>query len=190
MSGKERLKEYLAFAGIVCCNINPHLPALSDIGCKWQDMTQLMDEQGLFYCKAYRGRAVYLSIQVYFYIKALSKDIQLNEDCNRLLDVLRVIEPADADSIRKAALMDGRQFNKALHVLLVCRRITALKTGRIINPNWSTFAYCLADTWEKHIKAPEIPADPKSALQSILMRTMREEEYARFAKQNLKSINA
>ena len=153
-------------------------------------MTQLMDEQGLFYCKAYRGRAVYLSIEVYFYIKALSKDVQLHDDCSRLLDVLSVIEPADADSIRKAALMDDRQFDKAFCSLLVHRRVTALKSGRIINPHWSAFAYCLADTWEKYVKAPEIPADPKSALQSILIRTMREDEYRRFEKQNLKSIKA
>ncbi len=189
MSGTELLRDYLAFAGILCCNINPYLPCLSDIGCTWQDLTQLIDEQGLFYCKAYRGRSVYLSLDVYFLQKALSRDVQLDDDCKRLLDILAMIEPASAETLKKTALMEDWRFTKALQALLAHMKITALKSGRVINPNWTAFEYCLADTWERHVKAPDLPDDPANALQSILRRTMKEEEFARFAKQNLRLAN-
>lgn len=55
--------------GILLCNTNPDLPALEDIGCGWGDVTELIDRQELFYCKAFRKRTTYLSKETYYLLK-------------------------------------------------------------------------------------------------------------------------
>lgn len=59
-----KLRDYIDYAGILTCNVNPYLPSLSDIGCDWSDAVALIDSHDLFYCKAYRKRTTYLSRHV------------------------------------------------------------------------------------------------------------------------------
>lgn len=66
-----RLLSYLQINGILLCNANPYLPALEDIRCSWNDMTELIDSHQLFYCKAFRKRTTYLSAEVYYLLKAV-----------------------------------------------------------------------------------------------------------------------
>lgn len=47
------LQSYLEINGILLCNRNPDLPALEDVGCTWQDVTELIDQHKLFYSKAF-----------------------------------------------------------------------------------------------------------------------------------------
>lgn len=49
------LLRYLDRNGILLCNTNPELPALEDVGCSWSDVTELIDRQELFYCKAFKN---------------------------------------------------------------------------------------------------------------------------------------
>ena len=179
-TGKVRLQEYLAFAGILTLNVNPYLPSLSDIGCTWRDITALIDGQGLFYCKAYRGRTTLFSNEVYFLLKACRRERPLDEDGARLLEILRRFEPAEAETIRQASMMERACFLKAMDALLANMHVTALKNGRVINPNWSTFLYGTAETWEKCGKKPALPEEAEKELKRILLRTMPEDEFARF----------
>ena len=43
------LQSYLEANGILLCNQSPDLPALEDVGCTWQDVTELIDQHKLFY---------------------------------------------------------------------------------------------------------------------------------------------
>lgn len=42
------LEQYLQAYGLLLCNQNPELPALEDIGARWQDVTALIDAHRLF----------------------------------------------------------------------------------------------------------------------------------------------
>ena len=64
------LQSYLGDNGILLCNRNPDLPALEDVGCTWQDVTELIDRHELFYSKAFRKRTTYLSPEAYYLLKA------------------------------------------------------------------------------------------------------------------------
>ena len=74
-----RLLSYLQINGILLCNANPYLPALEDIGCSWNDMTELIDSHQLFYCKAFRKRTTYLSAEVYYLLKAVRTPKKMSE---------------------------------------------------------------------------------------------------------------
>ena len=65
------LQSYLEINGILLCNRNPDLPALEDVGCTWQDVTELIDQHKLFYSKAFRKRTTYLSPEAYYLLKAV-----------------------------------------------------------------------------------------------------------------------
>ncbi len=181
-AGKTRLKDYLSFAGILACNVNPYLPSLSDIGCTWQDMTELMNEQGLFYSKAYRGRTTLFSTEVYFLIKACRREKPLSEVGARLLEIVYRLEPAESETFRNVSMLECAAFSKAMDTLLANMHVTALKTGRAINPNWSTFMYGTAKTWEKYVKKPAFSNEPANELKRILLRTMPQDEFMRFCR--------
>lgn len=60
-----RLFDYLENYGILLCNSNPYLPSLDDIGCGWKEVTELIDNQLMFYSKSFKRRTAYLSREVY-----------------------------------------------------------------------------------------------------------------------------
>lgn len=176
-TGNTKLYDYLAFAGILACNVNPYLPSLSDIGCEWNDMTGLVDRHELFYCKAYRKRTTFLSNEVYFLLKECRPAKQLDENAARVWSLLEKLGTADAQTLREAALMERGTFLRAIDTLLGELRITAFQNGKILNPNWSAFVYCTADAWERHVKKPAPCGDPRQALKQIVTRTMPEKEF-------------
>ena len=59
--GVANLRTYLRTSGIFSLNNNPWLPSLDDIGCRWEDMVDLVNNRELFFCKLYRKRSVYLT---------------------------------------------------------------------------------------------------------------------------------
>lgn len=172
------LKEYLDYAGILACNENPYLPSLSDIGCGWSDVMALVDSHELFYSKAYRGRTTYLSLKSYYLLKRIRKQRAMDENAARIHELLKS-EPLDMEMLRLLSCMEREQLDKALQFLLRNLYATALRTGNVLNPNWSTFYYCTAEAWEAHVKKPDIQSDPGETLRSIFSRTMAEKEIDR-----------
>ena len=104
----DALEQYLNAMGIIGCNVNPYLPALDDLGFCWQDMTALLDRQGLFTAKVYRRRTVYLSPEVYHLLRQLRARRPMPPDAAALHAVLGG-ESAPGDRGTEAALPAGRQ---------------------------------------------------------------------------------
>ena len=177
LAGQTKLYDYLAYAGILACNVNPYLPSLSDIGCEWCDLTDLIDKHGLFYCKTYRKRTTFLSNDVYFLLKESRVARPLDENAARIFGILEKLGVAESQTLRETAMMERGAFSKAMDALLEEMQITAFQNGRILGPNWSTFVYSTADFWELHVKKPALREEPQQALKSILIRTMPEKEF-------------
>lgn len=180
MANKTNLQEYLEFAGILTCNDNPYLPSLSDIGCEWPDVTALIDSHGLFYCKAYRNRTTYLSNQAYFLLKQCRSPKPMDVDASKIYELLKNAEALDSETLKPLSCLDPKKFTKAFNFLLENLYITAYKNGKVLNPNWSTFYYSTAETWEQSVKKPCAEPDPRITLKAILLRTMPEREFDKF----------
>lgn len=179
---KTKLKNYLNYAGILLCNVNPYLPSLSDIDCQWTDATALIDDHELFYSKAYRKRTTYLSQEAYFLLKQCRTRKPLKGASERLYELLKESGPMETEQLKVLAGMDGPAFTKAFDFLLENLYVTAFKNGRILNPNWSTFVYSTAETWETTVEKPSLEGDPQTRLQELLLKTMPLEEFAKLIK--------
>jgi hypothetical protein len=170
--GKTKLKDYLDYAGILLCNVNPQLPSLSDIGCRWRDATDLIDDHGLFYCKAYRKRTSYLSGEAYFLLKQCRRSRPLKGASERLYKLIKEAGALETDQLKSLAGMEGPAFTKAFDFLLENLYVTAFRNGRILNPNWSTFVYITAEAWEEAVEKPFLRGEPWARLQELLLKTM------------------
>lgn len=92
------------------------------------------------------------------------------------------MEFQEVPEIRALSGMDAKRFSKAFQFLLENGYITAFKNGRIRNPNWSTFIYSTAETWEKYVSKVSAKNDAKTELKTILSRTMPEKELDKLIK--------
>lgn len=172
----EGLKNYLELTGILSCNENPYLPCLTDIGCTWSDMKELVDRHELFYAKAYRKRVVYLSPEAYYLLKDCRATKPMDADAARLYALLDGAPPIEAGDLRAVSLMGQAALAKALDFLLEHLYITALGNGRYINPNWSTFRYGTAKAWEALTPPVSTIGDSRERLCAILERSMPKKE--------------
>ncbi len=179
---KIKLRDYLDYAGILTCNVNPYLPSLSDIGCDWSDAVALIDSHDLFYCKAYRKRTTYLSRHVYFLLNQCLNKKPLNSDAAIVYDILKQAGPLQTAELKLLARMESSSFSKATSFLLENMYITAYKNGEFLNSNWSTLTYSTAEDWEKCIEFPYIESNALEELKMILTRTMKEKEFEKFIK--------
>lgn len=181
---QKHLKEYLDYAGILTCNVNPYLPSLSDIGCEWSDAVALIDSHELFYCKTYRKHTTYLSNRVYFLLKKCLIQKPMNSDAAMIYDILKQAGPMQTSELKLLARMESSGFSRATNFLLENMYTTAYKNGDFLNTNWSTLVYSTADDWEKCVEAPCIEGDAQEELKMILTRTMSEKEFEKFVKKN------
>lgn len=173
----EALKNYLDVVGILSCNVNPYLPALDDIGCTWADAVALIDAHQVFYCKCYRKRTIYLSPEVYYLLKACRVQRPMPEQAAVLYALLEQTPGLETGELRAKSLLGQVDFVKALDFLLEQRYVTAIANGTWLNPNWSTYRYGTARTWEGlAAQPPALPADPAARLEAILSRSLPEGE--------------
>lgn len=170
------LKKYLDITGILSCNVNPYLPALSDIQCEWDDMTKLLDRHQLFHCKSYRKRTTYLSPEVYYLLKAVKPQRPMDHDAKQLYRILEQTPGLESGELRQLSQLNQQAFVKAMDLLLEERYVTALQNGTYLNPNWSTFRYGTATAWEAYTPAPAPVVNPRQRLVTILERTLAEDE--------------
>lgn len=180
-SAADALRGYLAGAGILACNDNPYLTSLSDIGCGWEDVSALIDTHELFYCKAYRKRTTYLSVQAYCLLKECRAIKPMEESAARVYDLLDQ-GPMDIETLKLLAGMDKKQLAKSFSFLLENLYVTAIKNGRILNRNWSTYEYGTARLWEALAEKPPVQSDPREALRGILAPRMPKSEFERLLK--------
>ena len=175
----DALEQYLNAMGIIGCNVNPYLPALDDLGFCWQDMTALLDRQGLFTAKVYRRRTVYLSPEVYHLLRQLRARRPMPPDAAALHAVLGGSPPLETGELKRLSRLDGRTYAKSFDFLMEHLYITAIRSGRRLNENWSTLLYGTAEAWEALAPPARFCDDPAAALRAILGRTLPETEVAK-----------
>ena len=181
----EKLLQYLNCFGILSCNVNPFLPALPDIGCAWEDVAALIDARELFYCKAWRGRTVYLSREAYRLMKACRAARPSTPEADRLYGMLSGGPPLGTDELKRLAGLDPKAYAKGFQRLLEDMRVTALKNGRPLNPSWSTFLYGTAEAWERLAGTEPCglrPEEARERLRALLGPTVPDREFARLVR--------
>ena len=177
-----RLLDYLENNGILLCNANPYLPALEDVGCVWQDVTELIDNHLLFYSKAYQKRTAYLSREVYYLLKAVKPQKPLIPAAEALYGLLEQVPMAETSFLKRVSTLSAKEYSQGFDFLLQNLYITAVKNGTALNENWSTFYYGTAKEWEKNSANIYFCDDPVARLWDILSHTMTEKQFSTFIK--------
>lgn len=172
-----RLLHYLNQNGILLCNTNPELPALEDIGCGWGDVTELIDRQELFYCKAFQKRTAYLSKEVYYLLKEVRQKKPLTPAAQKIYAILEDGAAVEASFLKAVSGLDPKSFRGGFDLLLQNLYITALRNGKPLNESWSTFLYGTAEEWEKRAPGPAPAENPGERLWEILSQTMTERQF-------------
>lgn len=163
--------------GILLCNANPELPALEDIGCTWQDAMKLIDERRLFYCKTYKKRTTYLSVEAYYLLKALRPQKAMPASSQELYRLLTENPGADSAFLKSACGMESKEYRIGLDFLLQNLFVTALKSGRTLNENWSELLYVTAEEWERLAPAKPATDSAKARLWSLVGNVMTERQF-------------
>ena len=177
-----RLLDYLETNGILLCNANPYLPSLEDVGCAWQDVTELIDNHLLFYSKAYKKRTAYLSREAYYLLKAVKPQKPLTPAAETLYTLLKQTPMAETSFLKRVSALPTKEYSQSFDFLLQNLYITAVKNGTARNENWSTFYYGTAKEWEKNSTNLYSCADPAARLWEILSHTMTEKQFSTFIK--------
>ena len=102
------LLRYLDRNGILLCNTNPELPALEDVGCSWSDVTELIDRQELFYCKAFKKRTTYLSAKAYYLLKEIRRKKPLTPAAQKIHDILEDGAAVDTAFLKAVSGLDAK----------------------------------------------------------------------------------
>ena len=177
-----RLLDYLETNGILLCNANPYLPSLEDVGCAWQDVTELIDNHLLFYSKTFQKRTTYLSPEVYYLLKAAKPQKPLTPAAETLYTLLEQASMAETSFLKRVSTLSAKEYNQGFDFLLQNLYITAVKNGTAMNENWSTFYYGTAKEWEKNSTNIYICSDPAARLWEILSHAMTEKQFSTFIK--------
>ena len=177
-----RLFDYLETNGILLCNANPYLPSLEDVGCTWQDVTQLIDNHLLFYSKVFQKRTTYLSPEAYYLLKAVKPQKPLTSAAETLYTLLEQTPMAETSFLKRVSALPAKEYNQGFDFLLQNLYITAVKNGTARNENWSTFYYGTAAEWEKNSTNLYSCADPAARLWEIMSHTMTEKQFSTFIK--------
>lgn len=171
------LAEYLQVNGILLCNANPDLPALEDIGCSWQDATDLIQAHGLFYSKAFKKRTTYLSPEAYYLLKAVKGQKELTEPANRIYRILEENPVADTAFLKRAAGLSPKEYQRGFDSLLQNLYVTALQNGAQLNDNWSTFYYGTSSAWEQNSPNVYDCSCARDRLWEMVSSTMSEKQF-------------
>lgn len=178
--GEARLRRHLESTGILLVNENRYLPSLADLGGEWYEIAQLVERREAFYSKVYRNRTTYLSAEVYFLLKAIRPEVPVRGESAVIYDFIREFGSTDTTTIKQAVLIDDRRFGHAFDFLLQHLLVTVLRTGRVLNPNWSTYVWGMAKEWEEQAAPLRIrSAEAAGRLQEILGRSLPERELAK-----------
>ena len=172
------LEKILNSVGVLLCNSHPRYPNIDDLGLGWGDVTDLMDSQKLFYCKAFMKRTTYLSPKVYCLLKACKTPKALPDPARLIYETLKQ-GMLETYQIKQLSFMSEKTYKNAFEFLLQHLLITVYRSGRAIGPNWSTYVYCTAPHWEKAANLPGISDDPKKELRLILSPLFTDREISK-----------
>lgn len=176
----QTMKDYLDAMGVLACNVNPYLPAVEDIGCRYTDVMELMDRKEVFTCKVYRKRTVYLSKECYYLLKACRKRPSMPQNAALLYSILEQGPWQDKKVLKKKAVTLGpKEFDSAFDFLFSNLHMTAVG-GEWLNPNWFTYRFGTARAWEGEETLTLEPQGAEARLRTILGRSLSEKEIFKF----------
>ncbi len=171
------LADYLSFAGILAMKPNPQIPCLADVGFTWDDAVALINARGLFYCKVYRARVTFLSLEAYALLRQLHRPTPLTPLAREVLSLLQEAGPLEIRAIRTLLPLSGAAAEGAINLLLRELLVTAVQGGRKVYGDWSTLVYGAVEGWREGALLPECAGDPRAQLEAILTRTMPRAEF-------------
>ena len=164
--GVANLRTYLRTSGIFSLNNNPWLPSLDDIGCRWEDMVDLVNNRELFFCKLYRKRSVYLTPEVYFLLKSCFCRPPLTPEAGAIYSFLQS-GPAEKPAAKQALFLSPKAFDRGFAFLLENLYVTSFMGRPLVSSpanSWFTLVYTTVEAWEDGLQAiPDTPDDPAQA---------------------------
>ena len=178
---QEELLEYIENHGILLCNENKELPSLCGLGYNMENIIALIEQKKVFYCKAYKKRSTYLSIQVYQYLDHRLSKKQLTVDAKNILNAMKGKSVVDKNELRIALAMEKKPFDRAFDLLLENLYITAIG-GKKLNTNWYSYLYCTTETWKHGVEGLHFSGDSRNALGKIVGKEMSKNDFDSFAK--------
>lgn len=165
---RDQLLDFIERHGILLCNENPDLPSLSGLGYEEENLIQLVDLHEVFYCMIYKKRSTFLSRKAYDLLKRCKVFPPMDADSKKVYDALRSAGKAEKDVLKASLDMDKKVFERSFRFLLENLYITAFARGRRLNPNWYTYLYSTAETWEKEAGGLYFSGNVRAALEDLL----------------------
>lgn len=174
---RRRKEAWLDKNGILLCNVNPELPALEDIGATWREAMSLIDAHRLFYSKVYKKRTTYLSPRAYALLKAVRAPKPMPKEARAVVRVLEENPGAEAAFLKAASGLGAKEYRAGMDFLLGNLRATAVRSGRVLNENWSELVYGTAEEWERLAEAAPREENPEAALWQLVRGVMTEKQF-------------
>lgn len=184
-SKKDDVNHYLRDTGMLLCNENPVFPSLCGIGGDWETIMSLIEEREVFHSKVFRSKTTYLSREMYFYMKGFKQKKPLGEREQSILRFLEETGGADSEMVKNSLLLESKDFNKSMDILLANLYATVLRRGKKLNENWTTLVWGTYSQWESGCEAPKcsLPGEEaKNCVIRVLARNLPIKEIERMLK--------
>lgn len=107
---QEELRYYIDSHGILLCNENKDLPSLYGLRYNIENIIALIEQKKVFYCKAYKKRSTYLSIQAYQHLDRCLSKKPLTVDAKNIFDAMKSKPIVDKDELRITLAMDKKRL--------------------------------------------------------------------------------
>lgn len=177
----DELEEIINKTGILLCNEDKDIPSLSSLGYTMPDIIALIQHKKVFYCKLYKKKSTYLSVDTYLHLRRILQHQPLTESEIIILDFMKNKESVDKTELKNALSIEKKEFDKAFDSLLEKCLITAIG-GREINPNWFEYLYCTSEVWKKGIEGLHTKSSSKEILWNRFKPFMNENQFEKMTK--------
>lgn len=178
---QNELLDYINDNGILLCNENNELPSLCSLGYEMEHIVTLIEQKKVFYCKAYKKRATFLSVKAYQHLCRCRAPKQLPEAAQIILAAMRHTPAVDKDELRFSLSIYKKNFDRAFDYLLTNLHITAAG-GKRLNPSWYVYLYCTAEKWKEGVPGLHFSGNNQQALWDIVCKNMKETDFAALIK--------
>lgn len=174
------LLEKLEENGFLLINENPHLPSVGGLGFDMADLIPLMERAEVFYCKAFGGQAICLTVRNYQLLRRCKPTPAWPDGAKQVYNAIAARESADKTEVRQALGMDAKAFDKLFNFLLQHLLITAC-AGKRCARNWYSYRYCTADAFDRRVEGLHFSGDARAELRRRLPQ-MDDRAFARLCR--------
>lgn len=169
------LLAYINQFGMVGCNSCRYINSISDMGISLNAVMELIDRKEIFYSKVFMKRTVYMSRQLYFWLKSIRGKKAYNYYESHILQVMQALQPVNTKYLKAECRLNGQAYSKNFSRLLESMSITAYSTYEYMNPHWASMLYVTVTKWEESAQNESFvgsKADAEEAVKELLGRTI------------------